>query len=136
MPSRYPAIVMLAVASFRRDGLRIFPQSEAQKAPPASPPLPPAVPPARPSALLERPRRGDVPARRPAPLADLERDELIAVVRLYRALGGGWSTGVTTGVTGTARPFSAELYQLPPPSAKGCSARLAARIRRVTEVRQ
>jgi outer membrane protein, multidrug efflux system len=26
-------------------------------------------------------------------LADLERDELTAVVRLYRALGGGWSSG-------------------------------------------
>ena len=24
-------------------------------------------------------------------LADLKRDELIAIVRLYRALGGGWS---------------------------------------------
>jgi outer membrane protein TolC len=35
-------------------------------------------------------------------LADLKRDELTAIVRLYRALGGGWSPGM--GGSGGADP--------------------------------
>ena len=44
-------------------------------------------------------------------LAQIERDELLAVVQLYKALGGGWSLDATPGApTATPAPSA-----VPPP---------------------
>ena len=46
-------------------------------------------------------------------LADLKRDELTAVVRLYRALGGGWSPGMAR--NGEADPDDPNVALARPP---------------------